>query len=201
MKIFEKNQNNKNYLLKNIAFFSLFLLLFFLLINVFPFIDLIYNTKKLDNKVSEAVVKIDNGNYLELENESYYINKYSERVLKDINVLGMLKILPIVQENLDSASELVSIAYNYSIFYSKFIEILENSKILDIENNSNNIDIEKLLSEYGENVEFFDDFLNEITTSIKLIDKNKNLEVNKKIVSAWDKILQDIYYYFKIIQS
>ncbi|MCF7796108.1 DUF4012 domain-containing protein [Patescibacteria group bacterium] len=189
MKIFEKNQNNKNYLLKNIAFFGFFLLLFFLLINVFPFVDLIYNTKKLDNKVSEAVVKIDNGNYLELENEAYYINKYSERVLKDINFLGIFKVIPSVRENLESASDLVSIAYNYSLFYSNFIEILEDSKLAS-EKNPNNIDVEKLLSEYSKNSEFFDDFLNKINVSIKLIDENKNLEVNEKIVSAWDKIEQ-----------
>lgn len=203
MKFFEKNQNNKNYLIKNIAFLTLSLFLFLLLINVFPFVDLLYNTKKLDDKVSEVVLKIDEGDYLNLKNETYYISKYSERILKDINFLGIFKIIPSVQENLDSASDLVSIAYNYSNFYSNFIEILENSAVLDSENFENNIDIEKLLSEYGRNVEFFDEFLDEIELSIKLINKNKNLEINKKIVSAWDKIekyenllvnIQDTYF-------
>lgn len=203
MKFFEKNQNNENYLIKNIAFLTLSLFLFLLLINVFPFVDLLYNTKKLDDKVSEVVLKIDEGDYLNLKNETYYISKYSERILKDINFLGIFKIIPSVQENLDSASDLVSIAYNYSNFYSNFIEILENSAVLDSENFENNIDIEKLLSEYGRNVEFFDEFLDEIELSIKLINKNKNLEINKKIVSAWDKIekyenllvnIQDTYF-------
>ncbi|NCC70418.1 DUF4012 domain-containing protein [bacterium] len=188
MKIFEKNQNNKNYLIKNIAFFAGLLLSFLLLINIFPLVDLIYNVKKLDNKVEEVIIKIDSNDYLGLKNETYYISKYSERVLKDINVLRIFKFIPVVEKNLNSASDLISIAYNYSDFYSDFIEILEDSNIIDIENKSNNLDIEKLLLEYGKNVEFFNNFLNKIEDSIKLINKNKNLEVYKKIASSWDKI-------------
>ena len=158
MKIFEKNQNNKNYLIKNIAFFAGLLLSFLLLINIFPLIDLIYNAKKLDNKVEEVIIKIDNNDYLGLKNETYYISKYSERILKDINILRIFKFIPVVEKNLNSTSDLISIAYNYSDFYSDFIEILEDSSIVDIENETNNLDIEKLLLEYGKNVEFFNNF-------------------------------------------